>query len=197
MRQVQTVLGPIVPEELGFTLMHEHLICGHPSSLEPLRANELEDVVELCVDSLEEARSYGLETLVDATPIDLGRDVELLRRVSSKTGVNIIAATGFYMETPDSPYREKLTSPEGFYEILMREISIGIEGTGIKAGVIKVGTGNGSISEYESNILKAAARAQKETGVPIITHTESGTMGPEQADLLLSEGAEPSRVAIG
>ncbi|MBE0480997.1 MAG: phosphotriesterase-related protein, partial [Dehalococcoidia bacterium] len=56
---------------------------------------------------------------------------------------------------------------------------------------------NGSISEYESNILKAAARAQRETGVPIITHTESGTMGPEQADLLLSEGAEPSRVAIG
>ena len=79
----------------------------------------------------------------------------------------------------------------------MKEITEGIETTGIKAGVIKVATGYGCISTYEEGALRAAARASKETGVPIITHTEGGTMGPEQADLLISEGADPKRIVIG
>jgi phosphotriesterase-related protein len=72
-----------------------------------------------------------------------------------------------------------------------------IQRTDIKAGVIKIATGYGKISPFEANVLKSAARAQKETGVPIITHTEKGTMGPEQADLLISEGADPKRIMIG
>jgi phosphotriesterase-related protein len=79
----------------------------------------------------------------------------------------------------------------------MREITEGIGKTKVKAGVIKVATGNGRISPYEEMVLRAAARAQKETGIPIITHTEAGTMGPEQADLLISEGVSPQRIMIG
>ena len=72
------------------------------------------------------------------------------------------------------------------------------ETTGIKPGVIKVATGDGKISPYEEMALRAAARAQKETGVPIITHTGGdATMGIEQVDLLLSEGANPGRISIG
>jgi phosphotriesterase-related protein len=82
-------------------------------------------------------------------------------------------------------------------ETLVKEITQGIGNTGVKAGVIKVGTGHARVSSYEEKVLKAAARAQKETGVPIITHTETGTMGCEQAEMLISEGADPKRVVIG
>jgi len=83
------------------------------------------------------------------------------------------------------------------YESFMKEITQVIGKTGVKGGIIKVATGYGCISPYEEMILKAAARAQKETRVPIVTHTEAGTMGPELADLLLSEGVDPKRIVIG
>ena len=83
------------------------------------------------------------------------------------------------------------------YDTFMRDITVGIHDTGIRAGVIKVATSESHIFPYEEIALKAAAKAQKETGVPIITHTQEGTMGPEQASLLLGEGADPRKVVIG
>ncbi len=80
---------------------------------------------------------------------------------------------------------------------LMQEITQGIGKSGVKPGVIKVATGLNSISTIEEAVLRAAARASKETGLPIITHTEAGTMGPEQAALLIGEGVDPERIMIG
>jgi phosphotriesterase-related protein len=80
----------------------------------------------------------------------------------------------------------------------MTEIDRGIGTTGIKPGVIKIASGNGSISPYEQAVFKAAAKAHKETGIPIYTHTGgAATMGLEQADLLISEGADPKHIVIG
>jgi len=204
MAEVNTVLGPISADELGVTLIHEHLVFSYLGwecdALAP--PYDREAAAKACVDALTEARGYGLKTLVDATATDMGRDVELQKIVSDRLGINIICATGFYTEKLGKAGYFKFRSQvydivAELCETLVKEITQGVGNTGVKAGVIKVSTGHARISSYEEKILKAAARAQKETGVPIITHTEAGTMGPEQADLLISEGADPKRIVIG
>jgi phosphotriesterase-related protein len=202
--KVNTVLGPVSPDELGVTLMHEHLISAYSGwecdALAPPYNREA--AAKACVDALKEARGYGLKTMVDATASDMGRDVELQKIVSERLGINIICATGFYTERYGKTgyFRFRSQAYDIVAEVcetMVKEITQGIGNTGVKAGVIKVGTGHARISSYEEKIVKAAARAQKETGVPIITHTEAGTMGPEQADLLISEGADPKCIVIG
>ncbi|TET75368.1 MAG: phosphotriesterase-related protein [Dehalococcoidia bacterium] len=204
MATVNTVLGPIPTDELGPTLIHEHLLMAMPGwECDALAVPySREAIARSCVGALERAKAYGMKTLVDATPIDLGRDVELQKEVSDRSGINIICATGLYMEAMGKPAYLKFRSQvfdtaTEIYETFMKEITQGIGDTGVKAGVIKVATGQGEISPYEERVLRAAAWAQKETGVPIITHTEGGTMGPEQAALLISEGATPERIVIG
>jgi phosphotriesterase-related protein len=204
MAKVNTVLGEVSANELGITLMHEHLVFAYLGwecdAMAPPYDREV--AATACVEALKEAKTYGLKTLVDATATDMGRDVELQKMVSEELGINVICATGFYTEKFGKAGYFKFRSQTydittELFETLVKEITQGIGNTGVKAGVIKVATGHARISSYEEKVLKAAARAQKETGVPIITHTEAGTMGPEQADLLTSEGADPKRVAIG
>lgn len=204
MTKVNAVLGPISVDELGQTLIHEHLVLSYTGwecdALAP--PYDREAAITACVDALKGAKAYGMKTLVDATANDMGRDVELQKAVSERLSINIICATGMYTERQGKTGYLKFRSPmfdttTEVYETFMKEITQGIGETGVKAGVIKVATGRGQISRYEENILKAAARAQKDAGVPIITHTEAGTMGPEQADLLISEGADPKRIVIG
>jgi len=204
MAKINTVLGPISTDEMGMTLIHEHLTLAFPGWECDAQAvpYDREAIAKVCVEALEEAKAYGVKTMVEASPNDLNRDVELDKMVSERSGINIICATGLYMEAMGKPgyfkFRSQVfdTTTE-IYESFMKEITQGIGDTGVKAGVIKVATGHGCISPYEEMVLKAAARAQKETGVPIITHTEAGTMGPEQADLLIAEGADPRRIMIG
>ena len=167
--KVNTVLGPISPDELGVTLVHEHIVYGYPGweGDQTIAPFDREAVVSLALELMDQLKTLGVKTFVDATPNDGGRSPELLR-VSGE-----------------------------LYELFAKEITEGIRDTGIKAGVIKVGTGKGAITDYEGMMLEAAAKVQKDTGVPIITHTQEGTMGPEQAALLISAGADPKRVQIG
>lgn len=204
MSKVNTVLGPVSANELGVTLIHEHLALGYLGwecdAMSP--PYDREAAAAACVEALKEAKGYGLKTLVDATASDVGRDIELQKMVSERLGINIICVTGMYTERYGKPGYLKFRSQvyditAEVCETYVKEITQGIGNTGVKAGVIKVATGHGKISSYEEKMLKAAASAQKETGVPIISHTEAGTMGPEQADLLISEGADPKRMAIG
>jgi len=204
MTTVNTVLGPVAADDLGVTLVHEHLVFAYLGWECDAMASpyDRETAASACVEALKEAKNCGLKTLVDATATDMGRDVELEKMVSNRLGINIICATGFYTEKLGKAGYFKERSM--YYDIvaelcetMVKEITHGIGDTGIKAGVIKVGTGHARISPYEEKLLRAAARAQKETDVPIITHTEGGTMGPEQADLLISEGADPKRIVIG
>ena len=204
MAKVNTVLGSISTDELGVTLIHEHLATGFPGwEYDALTVPYDREVIgKVCAEALGQAKGYGLKTMVDATPNDLHRDVELAKKVSERTGLNIILATGLYKEADGASgyfrFRSQMfDTVTEIYEIFMKEITQGIGDTGVKAGVIKVATGHGCISAYEESVLRAAARTQKEIGVPIITHTEAGTMGPEQAELLISEGADPRHIVIG
>jgi len=142
MAQVNTVLGPVSSDELGLTLIHEHLITGFPGwECDALAVPYDREVISrACAQALEEAKIYGVQTMVDATPNDLGRDVELQKMVSERSGINIICATGLYTEVSGkSVYfkarsRNEDTTTE-IYETFMKEITQGIGETGIKAGL--------------------------------------------------------------
>jgi phosphotriesterase-related protein len=86
---------------------------------------------------------------------------------------------------------------EDLYELFSTEITVGIRGSGVKAGLIKVATGDPVISDYEATVIKAAVRVAKEQRVSIITHTEAATVGPAQQELFLKLGANPERIMIG
>lgn len=202
---VNTVSGQIAPEELGITLMHEHITFGYPGwrgdrSIAPVNRRLIVDNAVRTLTGLK--KEHGLNSFVDATPVDCGRMVEIYKEVADKAQVNIICSTGYYYEGEGAPAYWKFRSHLGdigeeIFELFMREVTVGVRDTGIKAGVIKVGSSKDRITDYERVMFETAARVQKETGVPIITHTQSGTMGPEQVDLLVDAGADPSRVQIG
>jgi phosphotriesterase-related protein len=187
--------------------MHEHFTFAYPGwfadeSVAPYNREEAEAV---CLKVLSDVKRIGVKTIVDATAADVGgRDPVLLRKLSEQSGVYIIAATGLFPESVGAGnyYRWQSTMrgrnlEEDLYDLFSTELTVGIRGSGVKAGILKVATGDPVISEYEAAVFKTAVRVAKERGVPIITHTEAATVGPAQQDLLLRLGADPSRVMIG
>lgn len=201
---VETVTGPIAVDQLGKTLIHEHFLFGYPGfqgdeTLGPLDSKE---AIEIGVTIALGLMSYGVQTVVDPTPNECGRNPEILKEISEQTGLQIICATGYYYEgegaTPYFKFRQALgTAEEEIYEMFMKELTEGIRDTGIKPGIIKVASSKGRVTPYEIMFFKAAARAQKETGAVILTHTQEGTMGKEQAELLISYGVDPKKIVIG
>jgi phosphotriesterase-related protein len=204
MRTVHAVTGPISADTLGTTLMHEHLAIGYPGFEAEAVADRAarREYVARCVERMAELRGHGLKTLVDPCPIDLGRDVELMAEVAQKSGVNVVCATGLYKEDEGAAAYFKFRQHWGdalgeMTDVFVRELTDGVGETGIRAGVIKVGTGVGKITPYEETVLRAAGKAHKATGAPITTHTDQGTMGPQQLDVLQSEGVDPRAVVVG
>jgi len=122
--------------------------------------------------------------------------------VADKTGFNIICATGLYKENEGGFahwhfVRSIGRGVEAMAELFIHELTRGIGDTGVKAGIIKVATGEGKITDYEYDVLSAAATAAVETGAPITTHTDQGTMGEEQQAFLLEKGVPAHRIIIG
>ena len=199
MKAINTVTGTASPEQLGTTLMHEHLLIGWAGWELDSAAPKFErkSALKTCVERLKEVRDLGLETFVDPCPMDIGRDVNFMAEVASASGVRIICATGLYKEDLGNTAYFKQRTVDDIAAVYAIEINKGIDDTGIKAGIIKCATGKGQVTKYEEMCLRAAARAQKTTGVPITTHTEDGTMGREQLDIFASEGVDLKHVIIG
>ena len=205
-KMVNTVTGPVSSDSLGKTYIHEHLIFGYPGYLGDLTLAPFnrEETLKKCVDTIKPLMDqYGLRTAVDATPNDCARDVLFMKEVAEQTGLNIIATSGYYFEGEGAPayfnrrrLRVKDVVPD-ICELLRAETTMGIEGTGIKSGVFKVASSKNVITDYEKVFFQAIARVSSEEGIPIISHTQEGTMGPEQAELLIANGADPKRVNIG
>lgn len=205
--KVNTVLGLMSAENLRITLPHEHFAFAYPGwyADDTIAPYDYKAVLKRNLDVIKAAQKYKIATIIDATPNDTGgRNPKLYKELAKKTGMNIICSTGLYTEHEGAPtyFKTRLVwygtdISKMISALFIKEITEGIGKTGVKAGVIKCGTsGGGKISPYETAVLKAAAAAQKATGVPIITHTEA-TGGVEQAELFLSEGADPKKVMIG
>jgi phosphotriesterase-related protein len=187
---VQTVQGPLDASKLGFTLTHEHIGRNSPEFFGG-RAN----AIAKAVDELKGARDAGVNTIVDVTTFDIGRNIRFGEEVSRKSGMQIVACTGQHLFAPEFSSER---SVEQITELFIREIEQGIEGTDIKAGVIKVATRSDGVTASEEKALKAAARASKATGVPIETHTHARRRGGEmQVEVLETEGVSPARVSLG
>ncbi len=196
---INTVTGTTSPEQLGTTLMHEHLLIGWAGWELDCAAPRFDRKVALknCIERLKEVRDLGLKSFVDPCPMDIGRDVTFMAEVADATGVNVICATGLYKEDLGNTAYFKQRSVDDIADVYVSEIQKGIGTTGIRAGIIKCATGKGQVTKYEETCLRAASRAHKKTGVPITTHTEDGTMGREQLDIFASEGVDLSHVIIG
>jgi len=194
---VQTVRGPIDTAKLGFTLSHEHICASSAGVWQawPELFGGRAQFVRTTVDLLKQAKDEGVDAFIDVTTVDLGRDIRLMEEISRKSGVQVIAATGHWVDPSRSMNARTVDELAAFF---IREIEVGMEGTDIKAGVIKVGNAGASLNEFGEKILRAAARASKATGVPITTHSPAGDrMGERQAVIFESEGLSPSRVCIG
>jgi len=202
---VNSVLGPISPDKLGTTLVHEHFVFGYGGWVADttIAPYDFKAVLKTNLGVIKTAQKYGIKTIIDATMNDVGsRDPKLYKELAKKTGMNIICSTGLYTDEDGAPayFKTRVWTgqdiPKMMSEIFIKEITEGIGKTGVKAGVIKVGTGP-KMTPHEERVHKAAVIAQKATGVPIITHTEGPTGGVEQAEFLLKEGADPKKVMIG
>ena len=194
---VQTVQGPIDAAKLGFTLPHEHICVSSPGFWQawPEFFGGRANFVSKVVDKLKTAKAEGVDTIVDVTPIDVGRNIRLLEEVSRKSGVNIVACTGHWL-APSLSMAARSTEELAAFFVL--EFERGIEGTGIKPGVIKVATDHEGVTPFLEKALRAAARASKATGVPITTHTYAADrIGEKQADIFESEGLNPAMVCLG
>ena len=216
---VHTVLGPVAPDKLGATLMHEHapivdwseLYETTPAPVAPVREKMLARTASL-LDAFHAtlAPAEGPGAIVETTPIRVGRYPKLFVDLAKRTKVHIIASSGFWCEAlaPQHPWAVRLGVNMGGVErmagLFIREVTEGMEDpsgewgekfTNIRAGIIKIGTST-YLRPSERVCHVAAAIASKTTGCPVTTHTTNGG-GLEEAELLLKHGADPTRVIIG
>ena len=199
--QVMTVLGPVPLDQLGRTLIHEHLYVAFAGAeYDPLsRQFDRKAFVLEAANRLRQLReAHGVRTFVDPCPIELGRDVK-------PDGGDLGASPRCTSSAPLASTWRQLGLPfywrdrtmEEVAELYIDEIAHDIGGTGIRAGAIKVATSQQNMTQQETKFLAAACIAQRETGVPIITHTDKGLGGPEQQAAFADGGVEPHRCLIG
>lgn len=197
---VATVRGDLAVSELGRTLMHEHVFTLY-GELRMQADWDEEAMVALAVDKLVELKRYGFDTIVDMTVWGLGRSVPRIARISAASGVTILAATGVYAFAEMPPYfrnRTRLLDENFVAKLMIREITEGIENTGIRAAVLKCVTDAPGVTPDVDHLIRQTARAQLATGVPINTHSAAATrQGRAQQAILRECGVDLSRVIIG
>lgn len=203
---VRTVLGDIDPSDLGVTDAHDHVIIagGHPVLLHP---DLLLADVDKAVEELQGAAALGLGAVVDAMPIECGRDPLRLAEVSRGSGVHVLAPTGLHTAAwyPEGHWSLHARAAD-IIELFVADVTVGIDAhdhrgpslqrTDIRAGVIKVGGSGAFPSDRDARVFEAAAVTQVRTGVPILTHCEGGRFGLEQVELLVRHGADPAHVVL-
>lgn len=203
---VRTVLGDILPEEMGLTYSHEHIIIdeSYPTLGNPLfLLNDMDKISE----ELKCFFIAGGRTMVDTMPSDCGRNVLKLAEVSRRTGVNIIAATGIHLEMYYLPNHWRYAySEEQLTQLFVDDVTKGIDAhdyngplvkrTPHRAGMVKLATGDEGITPHQEKIFRAVVNTHLETGVPILTHSNFGKHAINQVELFDKLGADLRHVVI-
>ncbi|ROZ50957.1 phosphotriesterase [Rhodococcus sp. WS3] len=205
MATVQTVTGEIDCRQLGRVLMHEHVfVMNHEYQVNYPETWDDDERTEDAVKKLIALKGAGIDTIVDLTVLGLGRDIRRVRAVAEKSPVTIIAATGFYTFA-DLPTYLRVRGPgrllggeEPLVDMFVKDITEGIAGTGIRAGILKCVTDAPGVTPDIERILRAVARAHLITGVPISTHTDAlAERGLDQQKIFAEEGVDLGAVVIG
>lgn len=224
---VMTVLGPIVPERVGPTLMHEHILVDLtpmvPEPMEPearrlfelpltmsnlaeirwsregllSRANIDMSNVNEAVEELHDYALAGGRTVVEVSPIGLRRDIHLLPDIARRSRLNIVAGTAFFVE-PLMPAEVAAYSAQQLGGVMIREFERGIGDTGVRPGVIgEIGTSS-PLTDNEAKSLRASVIAAEATGMAMVVHLDPWAKeGHRVVDVLENAGAELNRVVIG
>ncbi len=187
--------GPLPADSLGFALPHEHVLVDFAgASLAGPHRYDADSAFHVILPHLLRARSLGVDALFEATPAWLGRDPQLLLRLSHASGVRLFTNTGYYAarNAVHLPRHAFVETPEAIASRWIGEFENGIEGTGIRPGFIKIGLDNRPLSDTTRALVRAAAFTHLATGLTIASHT--GTAGPaeEQLALLEEAGVHPS-----
>lgn len=193
---VMTVCGPVGAGELGLVHCHEHVLIDMARAHGVWSFDGLLDSVDTAVEELRAFRELGGGTLVEVTTADLGRDPVGLHAASQRSGVHIVMATGYYRQPYYPPDLDR-TSTAVIARRMLDEIADGVGDTGIRPGVIgEIGSDKTWVSAQEERVFRAAARAQRESGLPLMTHTPPGA-ALVHLELLTDAGADVRRVAMG
>lgn len=192
---VMTVRGSVNAGRLGTTLMHEHIMVDFIGAARVSRDRYVaSEVIAAAQPHLQRARQLGCRTFVDCTPAWLGRDVSILKTLSEKTGLNILTNTGYYGARKHMfvPAHAETETAEQLAARWIREFEQGIDGTGIRPGIIKIGVDGGPLSEINQKLVTAAALTHLRTGLTIGGHTGDGVAAMQQLDILERNGVHPA-----
>ena len=195
---IQTVRGPVPAADLGVTLMHEHIVTDLRAPAERQSGDyDPDDAFSTARPFLEALRAAGCQTLVEPTPIHIGRDAATLQRLSAATGVNIVCATGIYGAADHKfipEYARKETAQQ-LAERYVGEARDGIDGTKVRPGIIKTGVNRATpLPDIERKLVSAALIASKETGLTVASHTGGSAQALEQLSIAEELQVDPSRL---
>jgi len=188
---IKTVLGDISENVLGVTLAHEH-ICCYSDYVYNMIGNlylDKEKLINASIKYLIELKEkYSLKTFIDCTPVNIGRDIDLLKKISQKSGVNIICSTGFYYTEETLLYN---TSAETAANYIISDAK------NVNAGIIKCAVEKEKMSSFNKKILIASAKAQLALGLPVVLHTNAKNKnGMKALEILISEGVKPQAITV-
>lgn len=196
---IMTVQGPVEPGELGFTLMHEHLVTRfwHASHRYDLAC--MPEDKRYVLDELSRLTAAGCRTLVDVTPVGINRDPETIREIAEQAGIQVVMGCGWYRESyfPATAEIER-RSVDSLTAELLAEIRDGVSGSGVRPGIVgEIGTEKEWMSPAEERVHRAAGRAAAASGLAVMTHSFASGIGLWQLRVLREEGVDPSKVIIG
>ena len=192
---IMTVRGPIAARDAGYTLSHEHILCDLWKMLKSY--DVILDDEQLAIQELAHYKTAGGSCVMDVTTGGLRRNPAALRRISEATGLHVVMGAAWYREIVYPPFIfEKDTN--ALADLVVEELTVGMDGTDVCAGLIgEIGTERHHISPAQERVFRACARAQRRTGVTIVTHTTHfGELALEQIALLREEGVPLDRIMI-
>jgi phosphotriesterase-related protein len=207
MADVETVTGPLDADQLGRTLIHEHLRvrdeavhvqwpAAGTTEEEPPYAVAPGGDFDVAVREAKAAMELGVKTICDPSAMFLGRDIDFMRRVAEASGLQVVPCTGVYTYDylPQFLFNR---DADQIAELFVADIEQGIQGTEIKAAFIKCAADEPGITENIEKVHRAAARASLNTGAPIMAHSRpASNTGPAQVEIFLDEGVDPSKIQI-
>ena len=196
---VQTVLGPVPPDALGFILPHEHTRCVLWQIPGRWDYWELTGEDDLILPELARFRELGGTCLVDVTLPAIGRDPERLRRLATASGLHLVMGCGWYRGAyypPDALVDRR--SVAELSDLLVGEILGGADNTQVRPGIIgEIGSDKPWLSAQEERVFRAVGHASRSTGLAVMTHAVMSNVGLAQLGILEEAGADPARVVIG
>lgn len=191
---VMTVSGKMESQQMGFTLIHEHIMADFIGAEKYSKSRfNADEVVEVALPFVRDIKAKGVNTFIDCTPAYLGRDARVLKRIADVTGINILTPTGYY-----GAVNEKFVPAHAYHESAQQlanrwidEWKNGIEGTAVKPGLIKTSTDKGPLTPMQRKLIEAAGLTHLATGLTIAVHSGNGEAAVEQLEILKKINVSP------